>query len=372
MTNKRVVHVITGLSIGGAESSLVNLLCNSDSSVSHTLIVLSNNFESSYGDRLSEANIPIKHCFLPSLPYPFSFFYQLFSIFLFIFSTKPDYIISHLYWSNIVCSIVSFLTPSSCHLVWLHNHMFLGRGSFIQRLLRSVLVFLTRLAPVTAVSPTIDVFDYHVSLGMKFTKSFYIGSFIKPVLESNFVSSEFSQRHRDLTFTVGFAARFSPIKRFDKLLAVAQSFPSIRFIVHAVVNTNNTLPLVLKDLAVCPNVQLIFNSTNLTQFFSDVHFLLVTSDSESYSNVICESLASSVPIISTPVGIAAHLDSECSIISPDFSISSLIDSTRLAQSFFLDYPSVFLDMRHSASQYFSKNLSLESQILKYYSLLSSA
>ncbi len=106
---------------------------------------------------------------------------------------------------------------------------------------------------------------------------------------------------RPSEFTVGYAGRLSPEKRFDALVRIAGELKDIRFLITGPRPPEASLP---------PNVEYIgrlpFN--RMPYFYNMIDLLALPSATESFPSVILEAYATAKPVLATPEAFPRELE----------------------------------------------------------------
>ena len=107
----KVLHIITGLSDGGAEGVLYRL-CKYDTKAQHIVISMMN--EGKYGQLLKEAGIDVYLLNMHESKFNPSVFWRFYRL---IFSLKPDLVQTWMYHADLIGGLVAYATnPPLYHI----------------------------------------------------------------------------------------------------------------------------------------------------------------------------------------------------------------------------------------------------------------
>ena len=300
--SRPIYFVTSSGSPGGAERQLANLLNNLTHNSINLLVLNNSAFLESL---ISNNNVSITYLRSNNI---------LLALFAFCrrLRVEPDSNITIVGWmakANIFVLFASLLLLpfKSTSLIWNHrSNFFLYQSVYSQLLLFSSLFF-SFLSPkkITHVSNSSSIFSH------KLVRSMLTGP--KYVIPNGFEFSSFPSfnKTRQLSIPLPFdgklllicPARLSPEKGHQLLF---QALERVNFNFHiTLVGTgcNYENPSLLSLISkVRDNVSLIEHSSSILDLYCRHHYTVLFSSSESFPNVIVESMALSVPTICSDVG----------------------------------------------------------------------
>lgn len=223
----RILHVITGLNDGGAESMLIKLISKSDyNKFEHLVISLMTPGKA--GERLRELNIP--HLGLGVQRGRLEF-YVILRIAKLIKLLSPDIVHSWLYHSDFVAGIAGSLTNAKC--LWCLRHSNIYKDKFTTKVLVFVCGFLSHFLPKKIVACSNATVQSH--LGYFYSRDkmvlihngFDVERFRPDSNAKDFLAKKlgFDSGH----VFVGLAGRYCSVKGYDYFFEAAgmivKSFP---------------------------------------------------------------------------------------------------------------------------------------------------
>jgi len=304
----RIIHVINGLSQGGAEGMLERLMLGLDRCVFDQGVV-SLTDRGLFGNTIEAAGIPLTclemRGFL-SIPR------TLFRLRRVIASHRPDIVQTWLYHADLL-GLLAARWAGDAAVSWNIRCAHLPpRDAALST--RWLLLLLTRLSAL----PEVVLFNStsgqrsHRSIGYRtraeatIPNGFNLRTWRPDVIRRERFRAEVSVS--DGTFLVGMVARYHPIKDHRCFLAAAARILScrtdIRFaLAGPEINWSNTaLVTDIERFGLRDNVILLGARSDMSCVMAGLDCLVLTSISEGFPNVIGEAMASGVPCVSTDVG----------------------------------------------------------------------
>lgn len=310
-----VLHIITGLSIGGAEWMLYHLL-NKTSRNKITPVVVSLMDRGSLGNRIADLNISIYTLDMKQGKLDVTAIWKLKNI---VSQVKPDIIQGWMYHGNLAAQIVDFLTMSrSSTILGIHHSInSLSSEKRTTQLIIKLGSFLSKYAnKVAFVSRNSQ--NQHHSLGYTSENSCTIPngfntSLFKP-------SDEFRLKvRRDLELSpdsilVGSIARYHPMKDHANFVRSAalliQEFPDVHFLmVGTDINQDNyNLYKLIQDLGIEHQIHLMGERSDISCIIPSLDILASSSAyGEAFPLVVGEAMSCGIPCAVTDVGDSAWI-----------------------------------------------------------------
>jgi glycosyltransferase involved in cell wall biosynthesis len=168
---------------------------------------------------------------------------------------------------------------------------------------------------------------------------------------------------------VAIVGRLAPVKAHHRFLQtaalVAREVPAARFLVVGDGPLRGALEEQAQGLGIADRVRFTGNRDDVRQLLSRATVMLMTSDSEGLSIAVIEALAAGVPVVSTPAaGMGELLDGGGGIIVPSADATALaVQVTRLLVS-----PELRLAMGESGRRLVSERFSAQRMIGDYLEL----
>ena len=133
--------------------------------------------------------------------------------------------------------------------------------------------------------------------------------------------------------------------------------------------SNEHLVNVIKDFGLERKIKLIGLSNDVQQYYSMMDIFILSSEAESFPNVIGEAMISGVPCISTDVGDAKAMIGENGWIVPIQNPIQLSNAISKAYNDFQDYEN-WSERKHNAKEIIKLNFSIDLMLKKFNKLWS--
>lgn len=305
----KVLHIITSFECGGAQTSLKRLIKFSDKEIKNKVIVLKG--KNIFYDFLPLNESDILFLDINSIP---KLLKGILDTIKFIFKNKIEIIHSWLPHSDIFACLIKIFLPK-IKLIWSIRYSELNKKN-TKKLTLIIIKFLKYLSYIF---PSIIIFcsnkslQYHKKKGFCPEKLFLIYNSVDPDLFKNDINI-LSKTNNNKLFTFGTLSRFHPIKDHLTLLksfsvlpkdikSKVQLFLAGDGLEEINIELKNMLRKYIPDI----KVVLFGEIKNIKAYLSDLDIFTLSSVSESFPNVLAESMAVGTPCISTDVGDASKI-----------------------------------------------------------------
>jgi glycosyltransferase involved in cell wall biosynthesis len=319
----RVMHVITGLSTGGAETMLLKLLSAASGSMEHVVVSLGE--EGTIGPRIAALGVPV-HCLglRRNAPNPF----RALSILPLARRIGPQLIQGWMYHGNLMASMAALALRHKPPVLW--N---IRQTVYDLRRERWLTAKFIRLGARLSSRPAAIIYNsqtsatQHESLGYGAEKRVIIpNGFDYQLLRPDEAARKAVRTElgiADNTVLVGLVARYHPMKDHVGFLQaaamIARSYPQTRFVL-AGAGVSSTQPELVK--AIQQNE--LWDCVMLLGERSDIPRLNNAFDigcsasawGEGFSNSIGEAMACGVPCAVTDVGDSAYIVADTGLVAP--------------------------------------------------------
>lgn len=304
----KILHVITGLNLGGAETMLYKLLSNMDTN-QFSNVVISMTDEGVYGEKIRKLGIQV-YCL--NFKKGISFFKPFLIYKKIITHEQPNIVQSWMYHANV-------FTTLSKPFVFKHklvHNVRAGLSSFKHfKLLTKLIIYingiLSRFSSAVINNSKISQLQHH-SLGFDKSKDCYIPNGFDPKsFHPNFNKRNMFNKVQGLSDnfkTIGLLARFHPVKNHEGFLIVASKLIlrtqiNFRFLLAGSNCDENNKLLVdlIKKYNLCDHV-ILFGEVDSFEFLTQLDVFLLTSLSENFPNVVGEAMFCGIPPVVTNVG----------------------------------------------------------------------
>lgn len=368
----KVIHILSGLYQGGAESQLEKLILFSENeNISHIVISLKND-KTPLMQRLRDNGITV-YCMGFNGIGVFVGFFRLKALLKKI--TKPTTIIQcWMYHANFFGLLAAWLIGVSNQVVWNIRRTELPRG--LTGLVTTFSAKLSNILPVKIVCCAEAAQKSHIVAGYNSENMLVIHNGIdidlfKPDDEARAkFRNEISVANND--FIIGMVGRYAPIKghvyllqAFERLLNEGQN----RSIKLVLVGREIEMAAPLQALFTSPlikiNLTLLAERSDISKVMPGFDLLCLPSLSEGFPNVVAEAMASGVPALVTDVGDASIIvDDNDMIIAP----ADIKQLTEKLSNFIDKSSSEKKEMSERARKHIVTQFSIEHAWLEYYKL----
>ena len=307
----KVLHVIVGLNLGGAETMLkrlieTNLLSNSEN------VVVSLTSLGVVGESLRGRGVTVHTLGMAS---PMGFFITLWRLIKLIRQCRPAIVQTWMYHADLIGGIAARLA-GSCWVVWGVRSTAIpqGRLSFTYWLVRLCAIcsyFIPDRIICCAISAKVAHMKLHyaerkmvvVPNGYNFSDiKFDLGSRINLRGELGF---------NDADIVIGVVGRFDPLKDFHNFIIAASLLvvrqDNVKFVMVGRGNewANPTLVSWIESSGLTARFHLLGQQSDIARFLSTMDVFCLSSVSEAFPNVVVEAMAIGLPCVVTRAGDAA-------------------------------------------------------------------
>jgi glycosyltransferase involved in cell wall biosynthesis len=311
----RILHIITGLQVGGAEMALYRLVSTLDPKLfQHVIISLTD--DQPVGGLIRKSGFPVISLGFHSGSFDPRIFFQVRNE---ILKNKPDIVQTWMYHADLVGGIAAKLA-GAYPVVWNIRHTLTEKGSLKTSTYRIVKTnaWLSHFIPTKIICNANTGKETHLALG------FAAGKLL--VIENGFDLSQFAPDKDSKRIVcnelelpanaclVGMAARYNPQKDHSNFIQAAalllQKRGDVYFLLwgNHVDHTNATLTGLIRSLNLQAHVFLLGLRMDTQQLFSALDISTLSSaDGEAFPQVIGEAMACGVPCVVTDVGDSANI-----------------------------------------------------------------
>ncbi|MGH9637107.1 MAG: glycosyltransferase family 4 protein [Candidatus Angelobacter sp.] len=326
----RVMHVITGLSTGGAETMLLKLLSASSRSMEHAVVSLGD--EGTMGPRIAALGVPV-HCLglKRNAPNPF----RALSILPLARRIAPQLIQGWMYHGNLMASLAALGSRRKPPVLW--N---IRQTVYDLRRERWLTARLIRLGARLSSGPAAIIYNsqtsagQHQGLGYRAERRVIIpNGFDCQLLRPDEAARKAARAElgiTDDTVLVGLVARFHPMKDHVGFLKgaamVVRSHPQTRFVLagSGISSTQPELAEAIQKNELRAHVILLGERADIPRLNNAFDIGCSASAwGEGFSNSIGEAMACGVPCAVTDVGDSAYIVADSGFIAPPRAPESL-------------------------------------------------
>lgn len=318
----RVLHIITGLNKGGAETLLCNL-CQFDKEHAHTIISLSNVKDSQ--------SLSSMHNFsLYSLNFPTGKVrvLGLLKLYKLIKKINPDAIQTWLIHADLIGGIAARFAGIK-NIFWGVHHTILlpGKVKFSTIFILKCNAFLSNFVPKKIIYCAEKSRLIQESIGFNKSKGLVIqnGYNIKNFSQNDILRKDFrnEQGCSDNNFLIGHVGSYHPLKDQSSLIDALAFLNKKGFEYSAVLvgknldNNNHDLVSKIRENGLTDRIILLGERNDIPSVMNGIDLFVLSSLSEAFPNVLNEAMACGTPCVTTNVGDASLIvDNTGWVVSP--------------------------------------------------------
>jgi len=320
--SKGIIHIITGLNTGGAETMLYKLLFNIDRTKFEPM-VLSLTDIGSIGKKIEKLGISVKALGMKrGVPDP-RYVFRLAAI---LKKEKPDLVQTWMYHADLIGGLAAKLVRN-IPIVWNIRHSNLDpEGNKKTTILTAkTCAKLSKTIPKKIICCSEASFKVHSELGYKEEKMIVIPNGFDLDAFKPDDGARYSVRRElripDDAVIIGVVARFDPQKDHKNLIDAAgvlcRTYENIYFILcgDRITNDNKQLTKWIQEYNLQTNFYLLGRRTDVARITAA--FDIASSSSsygEGFPNVVGEAMACEVPCVVTNVGDSAYIVGDTGIV----------------------------------------------------------
>jgi glycosyltransferase involved in cell wall biosynthesis len=330
----RIVHVITGLSIGGAEMMLLKLLSamDKDRFSQHVISLVG---QGDLCSRFKEIGVPVYSLGMKSGVPSLLALFKLRSI---LNQLKPDLVHGWMYHGNIAVLVARFLCGRNKHkILW---NMRASASIFLPE--KKLTRFIIRYGSI--VSKNIDKIVYnsfasrrdHRLMGYDRENGTVIpNGFDTEIFKPDICAKKSVRLELALpedAILIGIVARYHPMKDHENFLNAANIISKKNSRVHFLMvgkninYENEELMELVRVNSLVGRVSLVDERNDINKLTAAMDIAVLSSETESFPNVVGEAMSCSVPCVVTDVGDAAAIVGDAGLVVPSQNSELLADA----------------------------------------------
>lgn len=310
----KILHVIVGLNVGGAELMLKRLIESHSGNTNYLHSVISLTDVGKVGEQLQALGVQVQALGMrTSLDTP-RVLWQLTRL---IRATQPSIVQSWMYHADLLGGLASRLAGNR-HVVWGVRTTEVSSGcSRVTNVLRRLCAFLSHWVPHTIVCAAEESRKVHVSIGYDSTRmevvpnGFDMSRLVATERQRSGLRAQLGIQEKEIV--IGSLGRFNPDKDHHNFVQsagiLADQYSALRFLmVGRDLDSNNTLlARWINETGHADSFILLGERSDVPVCLSVMDVFCLHSRTEGFPNVLGEAMAMGVPSVTTDVGDAAFL-----------------------------------------------------------------
>ena len=318
----KILHIITGLNKGGAETLLCNL-CQFDKEHEHEIISLSyvkdsQSLSSMHNFSIHSLNFPVGKIRI----------FGLFKLYKLIKKIKPDAIQTWLIHADLIGGIAARFSGIK-NIFWGVHHTILlpGKVKFSTIFVLKCNAFLSNFVPKKIIYCAEKSRQIQESIGFNKSKGLVIqnGYDIKNFSQNDILRKDFRNELgcSDKTFLIGHVGSYHPLKDQSNLIDALAFLNKKGFNYSAVLvgkdldHNNDDLVCKIRENELTDHIFLLGERNDIPAVMNGIDLFVLSSISEAFPNVLNEAMACGTPCVTTNVGDASLIvDNTGWVVSP--------------------------------------------------------
>lgn len=327
----RILHIISGLRRGGAESILYRL-CQHDKENRHVIISLTDSQDD--GMIHNKNNVSVHKLNFSNRKINL---FELFKLYKHIKKIKPDVVQTWMIHADMIGGIVARLAGVN-NIFWSvhYTNLVKGKSKRLTILLTKINAFLSHFIPKKIIYCAEKSKEVQESLGFKKTKGVVIqnGYDVESFVQNTSLGLKFRNEldiHPE-AFVIGHVGSYHPLKDQANLVEALTLLDQRGFNFYAAFagdnldNNNSYLVSLLKNKGLSNRVHLLGRRNDIISIMNGIDLFILSSESEAFPNVLNEAMACGTPCVSTDVGDASIILGDTGWIVPSKDSESLYSS----------------------------------------------
>ena len=374
----KIIHIINSLKKGGAEGNLYRL-CKFQkkkykNKIDIIIITLINN--GFYEDKLKKKGIKIFSLNLDRKKRYFDYVKKILKLRKFITKQYPDIIQSWMYHSNFITLFIPKIFYDK--LFWNIRHSELNA-----QISKKTTIFISIICGLLSkFFPKKIIYCSEKSINFHENKHFYSkckssliynGYSDKSYYPLKSLRSDFRIKNKikKSDLIIGYAGRYVKQKNiFSMLFAfskISKNYKNVYFfMVGRDINLKNKeLITYVNKLKVNNKVYFLNEQKNLLKFYNGIDFLLLASHSESFPNVIAESMLCSTPVLSSNAGCAKKIINNYGFVMNNNDYKSILKSLNKTINIYRSRRNKWTLLKRNSRLQIQKNFSIHDMANTY-------
>jgi len=318
----KVIHIIVGLNIGGAENMLRRLLIESLSSGRYEHEVISLTDIGEVGQMLRHSGVRVSCLDMSSILSIPRVFFKLIRV---MHNNRHAVVQTWMYHADLLGGLASIISGNR-RVVWNIRGTYIPQeGISLTGVVIKFCKFLSHKVPAKIICCSEVARNHHISLGYSqnnmeiIPNGYRIGDYSTNGLRSK-IRGELSIENDAIV--VGTIGRLDPLKDYGNFMSAAlkviEKHPNVKFLMvgRGLEKGGRQLKKVTGFDFDMDNFILLGERRNVNRYLEAMDIYCMSSSSEGFPNAVCEAMAMRVPCVSTDAGDAKNIVSSTGLIVP--------------------------------------------------------
>ena len=317
----KVVHIIVGLDVGGAEKALCRLVTAHAGSERYLHSVVSLTNKGTLSAQLEAQGITVESLGLRSATQAPRAFLSLRRA---LAERDPDIIQCWMYHADLLGGLAAFSLGKRGVIWGIRNSKFEAGGTFVKKAIRGMCALLSHSIPRRIVCVAESALTLHAKVGYDARKMIVIPNGFdleefRPDADARVrIRAELRLTEGDVV--IGSVGRYSRAKDHATFLAaaagVAERWPAARFLLvgRDVDVDNPDLVRMVADYGLEGKVRLAGERDDVAACMAAMDVFCLHSETEGFPNVLGEAMGSALPVVTTEAGDAKQIVGDCGIV----------------------------------------------------------
>ena len=302
----KVLHIISGLNMGGAEVALNRLITNfNDNNYCHIVVSLTKG--GSIMEALKMVNVRVYE-----FDFKKNFIKDFFKLLVLLKNTKPDIVNTWMYHANLIGGIAAYILGHK-RIIWSLRTTDVRKGSKILTIfIRKISALFSYFIPKKIVCVAEAVLQAHQEIGYCKNKMIIIhngfdaSKIIFNKIERQRLRDQFGFKSSEVI--IGSVGRFNKAKDHKNFIHAAaiiiKEKPNVKFLMVGkdLENDNVLINKWAKDVHVSSKLILLGERQDISNCLSAMDIFCLHSSREGFPNSLAEAMLVGLPCISTAVG----------------------------------------------------------------------
>jgi glycosyltransferase involved in cell wall biosynthesis len=326
----KVIHIIIGLNVGGAELMLMRLIKSHQDNPNYQHSVIALTCLGKVGRQLQALGIEVQVLGMRSSLNIFRVLWQLVRE---IRASRPDIVQTWMYHADLLGGLAARLAGNR-HVIWgVRGSAIPQRGLSVTQLVVTLCSWFSRFLPRAIVCCAESARRAHGERGYDRSKmvvipnGYELSHFNSKAILVHQARAAFGFNDDDMV--VGIVGRFDPLKDYRNFVLAATILASkvnnVKFLMvgRDLDSKNEMLNIWLAESGFANKFVLLGERSDIPECLAVMNIFCLSSSKEGFPNVVCEAMAMNVPCVVTDAGDAAEIVSDTGIVVAACNASAL-------------------------------------------------